>query len=223
MITDKNEWAEGINHEIDFWKRWLETQGLQWPDVYAYRIDPRAELQSYIADLLKDVHGKPKILDVGAGPMTSLGKLFKGSEIELVATDALADEYMKLPFPDGLPLVRTIMCFSESLSEKFGSEFDVTHACNTIDHSYDPINAIKEMIKVTKSGGYIFTDHAANEAIKENWVGFHQWNFCVDSGDLIISNKEYSFSVRQTIQGFADIKEISQDGSEWVRCVMRKH
>lgn len=222
MKSDKTKWLSGINHEILFWTRYLQTKGAEWPEDYAFRINPHTELQPYLAVFLEDCIGSPKILDVGAGPMSSLGKRYKGYEIELIATDALADHYDTLPFPDGLPVLRTIKCDSECLSEKFFSVFDLAHARNTLDHSYDPNRAILEMIKVCRPGGYILTDHSANEAIKENWEGFHQWNFSVENRDVIISNKQQSFSLAETIQGLADIVEISPDGSGWVRCVLRK-
>ncbi len=221
-MNDKAEWLSGVNHEILFWTRYLQTQGSEWPEDYLFRINPHAELQPYLADLLEGCVGKPKILDVGAGPMSCLGKCYQGSEIEIIATDALADHYDMLPFPDKLPILRTIRCDTELLSGNFCALFDIVHARNTLDHSYDPNVAILEMIKVCKKGGFIFTDHEANEAIKENWEGFHQWNFSVEHRDIIIANKRQSFSLLETIRGQAEIKEISQDGSDWVRCVIKK-
>lgn len=147
---NKEQWSNGIKNEFDFWAKWLETKGREWPDDYLFRIDPDAELQAEIAGLLADISGIPKILDVGAGPMTKLGKKMKGVAIDLTAVDALADIYGELNYPTGLPLVRTQKCDSEKLSEKFSANsFDLVNATNTLDHSYDPITAIKEMIKVT--------------------------------------------------------------------------
>ena len=66
-MNDKAEWLSGVNHEILFWTRYLQTQGSEWPEDYLFRINPHAELQPYLADLLEGCVGKPKILDVGVG------------------------------------------------------------------------------------------------------------------------------------------------------------
>jgi len=223
MHIKKQTWGNGIQYEVDFWSNWLITKGSIWQEAYNYRIDPDSELEPYLAVYVNHITGTPKILDVGAGPMTCLGKKINGRKIDLVATDALADYYAKLPFPDGLPLLKTIQCDSECLSEKYGAVFDLTHARNTVDHSYDPFKVFLEMIKVTKRAGFIVTDHAANEAIKENWNGFHQWNFSVENRELIVSNKKSSWSINKEVQGKAKIIDLSPDSSEWVRFVLQKY
>jgi ubiquinone/menaquinone biosynthesis C-methylase UbiE len=174
-------------------------------------------------DLLKDLDHPRKILDIGAGPMTVLGKKMNGMPLDITAVDALADKYSNLNFPNGLPLIKTQQCESERLTSMFqANTFYLTYAQNTLDHSYDPIVAIREMIAVTKPGGIIATAHAANEAIKENWEGFHQWNFHVDGRDFKVSNRTSTFSVSQAIEGLAKIVDLSPDHADYVGCVMRK-
>ncbi len=220
---DRNQWQSGIDNEVFFWSKWLEGKGLSWPADYEFRTNPDAELQPHLAVYLKNLKHAPKILDVGAGPMTILGKKMNGRSLDITAVDALAERYNYLTFPSGLPLIRTQQCESESLSSEFSScTFDLAYARNTLDHSFDPIAAIKEMIKVTKPGGLIITEHAANEAITENWKGFHQWNFHVEGRDLKISNRNKTFSVLQEIEGLATIVKIVPDGSPWIECVMQK-
>jgi SAM-dependent methyltransferase len=221
---DREQWSRGIQSEIAFWTRWIETRGLAWPGDYAFRANPEAELQASITRHLGACGVQAlKILDAGAGPMTALGKKFRGAPIELTAVDALADAYDQLNFPPGLPLVRTQQCDSERLSHKFpANTFDVVFARNALDHGYDPMQAILEMIKVTKPGGLIVTDHLANEAITEKWQGFHQWNFHVADNDFKIANRETTVSVAQAIAGSAAIIELSPNNASVVKCTLRK-
>ncbi|HXT09339.1 MAG TPA: methyltransferase domain-containing protein [Roseiarcus sp.] len=221
---NRDEWSAGTDSEIQFWKFWLGAKGAQWPDDYAYRIDPNTELQYEIAEHIQGFHGDVlKLLDVGAGPMTIVAKRFRGAPIDLTAVDALADRYDELDFPPGLPLVRTLMCDSERLSEKFGENvFDVVYARNTLDHGYEPIKAIIEMVKVAKPGGTIITVHLPNEATVENWVGFHQWNFYVEGADFKIANRTKTFNVASAIADLGRIVRLSPPDSPTVACVIEK-
>lgn len=100
--------------------------------------------------------------------------------------------------------------------------FDLTYAKNTLDHSYNPVEAFRQMVAVTKRGGFIATEHAANEALNENWEGFHQWNFHVDGRDFLISNRSETFSICREIEGLATIETLSPDRADHIGCVMRK-
>lgn len=220
---NRDQWLSGVQSEVEFWTRWLETKGLDWPEEFKYRSDPDAELDGLVRKCLAGFPSTPKVLDVGAGPVTIVGKRLNGRPIDLTAVDALAEIYDQLPFPQGLPVVRTQQCDTERLREKFAAgTFDLTHARNTLDHSYDPLIAIAQMIEVTKPGGIIATAHAANEALNENWHGFHQWNFHVEERDFKISNRTQTFSLSDAIVGKAEIIELSLDNGSWITCVMRR-
>jgi hypothetical protein len=87
-------WREkGVEHELDFWTRWFESEGLHWPDDYRRRLDPEAPLEEeLVADRLDALPGDTvAILDVGAGPLTFLGKRHPRKALELTPIDALAD------------------------------------------------------------------------------------------------------------------------------------
>jgi hypothetical protein len=75
---------------------------------------------------------------------------------------------------------------------------------------------------VTKPAGLVITEHLPNEAIREKWQGFHQWNFRIVDHDLKIANREKTLSVSDAISGLASIIEISPENTSMVKCVMRK-
>ena len=132
------------------------------------------------------------ILDVGAGPLTYLGRKFHGKQINITAVDPLADEYDKILAKYQVqPLIRTEKLAGEELTTRFQpNTFDLVFARNSIDHSYDPERVILQMIEVVKPGRYVLLEHLPNEASKHHYIGLHQWNFSVSAdGDFLINSK----------------------------------
>jgi SAM-dependent methyltransferase len=182
-------WQRGLGEEEDHWSRYLATEGDQWPDEYRERLDATTPLAPELTSLLRVADGAPvRILDVGAGPMTILGKVWPGHDVEIVAVDALAERYDALLASNGIvPPVRTQLCHSERLADQFGAEsFDLVHARNTLDHGYDPVRAIEQMAIVTAPGGVIVLDHHRDVAEFEAYQGLHQWNLRLE-GDTYIA------------------------------------
>src|SRR6266516_646804 len=91
----KGDWAVGLPGELKFWESALKDPGRKWdPGEYRDRTDPDLELQAELKRLIPAAPGdKVRILDVGAGPLTRLGKRWSGREVEIVAVDPLAREY----------------------------------------------------------------------------------------------------------------------------------
>jgi len=134
-------WQHGVAAEIAFWNQWLATRGGQWPADFSFRTTPTAPLQPHVLAALPSSLGVTvHILDVGAGPLTYLGKQWAGHCLQITAIDPLAAEYDQLLQRYQLtPLVRTQQGFAEHLLDQFGGDrFDLVHARNSIDHSYDP-------------------------------------------------------------------------------------
>jgi SAM-dependent methyltransferase len=189
-------WASGVDDEIAFWRDWLRTGGAEWPQDYEDRMDPRRPLDPVLAANLPprtaDGSGgtdRVTILDVGAGPLTCVGRVVEGREVDVVAVDALADAYDELLDEVGVvPPVRTVRCETERLTERFAAAtFDLAHARNTLDHSYDPVLAIRQMAEVTRPGGVVVLQHYDKEAENEGYAGLHQWNLSVERGRPVVS------------------------------------
>lgn len=187
----KSKWETGIKSEIQFWDDYFRTKGLQWADSYGHRFDPDLPLQPRPAALLPpqtEVH----ILDVGAGPLTYLGKKYDAKHVIITAVDPLADEYDRILDKYQIqPLIRTQTLAAEELTKGFpSSTYDLVVARNCIDHAYNPERAILQMIEVVKTGSYVLLEHRPNEAENTNYTGLHQWNFSLSAkGDFLISSK----------------------------------
>ncbi len=209
-------WRSGVESEGDFWSRWFETKGLEWPEDYAIRIRP-APLAPWLAELLPKQHGSEvaKILDVGAGPITKAGTFLPDRPIEVVACDPLARVYDKIIERCGVKVpLRTVFSFAEDLSARFEeSSFDLVCCTNALDHSIEPAWGILEMLIVVKKGGFVFLSHRRNEAEFENYAGLHQWNLDEADGDFIVWTKERTINISELTGGFADIQcSVSGDG-----------
>jgi len=86
---------------------------------------------------------------------------------------------------------------------------------NALDHSFDPVRGIEEMLLVLKIGGRVNLIHYANEAEEGKYVGFHQWNFDVVDGRPIVWNKNTHVDL---IDRFGECANVSCDKKErWVR------
>jgi SAM-dependent methyltransferase len=197
------EWKDGIEHELWFWEQWYATHGLHWKEDYNFRLDPNTELQDHLAEHLQDTESQ--ILDVGAGPLTVLGKCFKGARLNISACDALAEDYARFNARFGItPLVVTQRCMAEDLVPKYGKgSFDLVHAQNCIDHSRDPLQAIFSMFCLLSPWGKIVMTHEVNEGENEQYSGFHQWNFYASEGDFMISGHGACVNVTKLFELYA--------------------
>jgi len=54
---------------------------------------------------------------------------------------------------------------------------------NALDHAVDPLLGIRQMLEVTRPGGWVLLRHARNEGVPGQFrVGLHQWAFDVVQG-----------------------------------------
>jgi SAM-dependent methyltransferase len=217
-------WEDGKADEELFWARWIETKGSEWPDDFQERMDPTTELAPHLSKELQVPEGRiPVILDVGAGPMTVVGKRWHGEAIVLVAVDPLAKTYERLLAQSGVTApVRTITAQVERLSESFEADFfDLVHIRNALDHSYDPLEGIKQMLTVVRKGAPAVLWHFRNEAVSANYGGFHQWNVDERDGRMLLWNKATMIDVNDELK---DDAHVTVHGSERVvECIIRKH
>lgn len=220
--------SRALDGEVEFWDIWLTTRGIQWPDEYARRLDPEALLRP---DHLRLINGFAKedvdILDVGAGPLTLLGKRHPSKRLRIVATDLLAEHYDALLARHGVrPPVRTIFGDAERLTETFPvNSFDLVHSQNAIDHTADPLRAIKQMIAVAREGGLVALCHEENEAEHQQYGQLHVWNFTVEDGRFVIrrGNKaSRAIDVAREVSALGELRCSVEDGFVFVE-IHKKH
>ncbi|KAK47654.1 hypothetical protein BG58_03315 [Caballeronia jiangsuensis] len=215
-------WTKGIDSERGFWTRWFETKGLEWPDDYTERVKPQRELDPWFQKILRQSAAgisasgaKPvfRVLDVGAGPLSKIGNFMPDADVEVLAADPLAFIYADLVDRHGItPGVRTQFAPAEDLSVFFEqSSFDLVHCSNALDHSFEPLRGIIEMLRVVRVGGTIILGHARNEAENEKYEGFHQHNFDVEDGHFVIWNKQERVIVEHALPVEFEIENSLQN------------
>ena len=179
-------WVDGVGDELRFWDSWLAGRGLQWAEEYARRLDSEAPLVPRVAEAVRGVaeKGPFRVLDVGAGPITDLGYRLPGFDLSVDATDPLAPLYAALLARHGVaPPVATRFAPAEDLC-LFVPEggYDLVHCRNALDHSFDPLRGIEQMLAAARVGGAVLLRHFADEATPNGGHGLHRWNFALRDG-----------------------------------------
>lgn len=227
-------WESRLHTELNYWKDQIRRQDSEaWLTEYATRLDPDAPLQDVIAKHIDRTVKVNRILDVGSGPLTSINRKCGFCEMSITAVDPLADFYNEVMAARGItPPVRAEPGWGERLTEQFGeNQFDITYSRNAVDHSYDPIKCIDEMIKVTKKNRYVIVEVNERAGSLERWGGLHQWDFFVArttplfQRHLFVEGK--SIEAVDVTSHFAKaaemtILEVTQDSVPWITLVLRK-
>lgn len=224
-------WLGGISEEIRYWRSYIETRGGDYPDDFVFRLREDSyvdERDGGLAEALEAIAAdEVTLLDAGSGPLTNLGKRLRRKKLRLYPCDPLADAYGWLLEQSGVrPPVPTLFADVENLSMYFSQDsFDGVHCCNALDHSYDPLGGILEMLKVVKPRGFIQLGHFENEAEHERYGGLHQWNFTERAGDFVMWNRRTELSLRQTGAEMLDVltrRFPTPQGRDWILVHIQK-
>ncbi len=224
------KWKEGIRHEADFWDELFATKGVCGgnPDVFQYRLNSNCPFQ-----LLEDLEFEnSKIIDVGSGPYSRLGFVVNNKKLDITLVDPLAVIYRELGQKYNLKFPIVVKTGMVELLHILYDEnsFDLVHMSNSLDHCFDPIRGIIELIFICKVGGKVILRHTKDVAELEKYKGFHQWNLNIENGEFVIwrPNQE-KIIVSEIIKEFAEIeyaKECRESlfGDEWIynKVVIRK-
>lgn len=223
-ITEvKQQWQSALPGEVGFWHTWLKSKGHVWPEAYAYRTDPNLAFQWFIQPYCPSEDGaRLRILDVGAGPMTALGKKWGNRTLDIVAIDPLAEDYDRILADTGhAPLVRTIKGDAEALEAQFGANsFDFVWAQNCLDHMVDPFKALHEMLAVVKPGRSVMLEHAVNEGETMAYDGLHQWNLCIRDKRFVIWRPDRTVDVNEMFKDVADV--TYEEKGSWLVVGLKK-
>jgi SAM-dependent methyltransferase len=226
-------WAEGLEEETGYWFRWLRDRDKPWPENpfpedFPWRMDPESALQPHVGAYLpsSSPDGRVRILDVGSGPLTILGKRWGALTLDIVAVDPLADRYAELFRRFGVEAVGLpVRGEAERLTEIFDEDvFDLAYARNCLDHGYDPLLSIRQMLRVVKPGGVVLIEHATDEGEFMRYAGPHQWNFRVEDGRFVIWRPSLRVDAHAALEPLADVETtVAAGDSRYMSVALRKH
>lgn len=108
---------------------------------------------AYLAPYLEPHH---RLLDIGCGPATITAD-FARRVGDVVAVDIAGDVVAKAAAHiEYLGLANVDVCLGDTYALDFpDNTFDVTHAHQVLQHVTRPVDALSEMIRVTKPGGLV--------------------------------------------------------------------
>ena len=120
-----------------------------------------------------------------------------------------------------MPPVRTIYGETERLTDIFAdNSFHFVYAQNSIDHTYDPIQAIRQMVRVAKENCFLVLRHVENEAENQQYGGLHQWSFGLEEGMFVIKTRTDRIVVSRELADLGDIAAYREH--EWLVVQIQK-
>ena len=158
LVTDKtayenayNQWLRGLSSEIYFWRRHMETKGLQWHDYWDKETSPtkKFHLERFIPQ--GKIGGEYCCIDIGSGPY-AMGRITDKVKLDFQALDPLGHAYTLLKKQYNVDSGVSIKTgFVELLHELYTENtFDMVHMQNSLDHSFDPFHGLQEMLFICK-------------------------------------------------------------------------
>lgn len=197
----------GLEAELHFWRVYLPKR---WKKHLR-----NSQLTRYLIDLIGD-RKEVDILDVGSGPVSTIGYVLDGVEVNLVLADILADEYEELM--EELNLTPKIKVEKQDMARLTydDNSFDIVNCRNSLDHTENPFDAVREMVRVCRVGGWIYLWHFAHMGFISRYRGLHQWNIDSDKthqkfsrgkfsigDDCLIWNRQERFLLSKCAEGFS--------------------
>jgi len=181
--NDNGEKLERSEEDASSAHHWVTTGEVQWsweeaPAMCGLVADARARAGTNF--------GSPRILNTGSGPLAppplDCGQHGSGDlgVVPVFATDGLARFYLKVFDELSIrPPQVSAQCPVEELRACFPRNyFDIAHMRNALDHTMDPLEGMRQMLEVTRPGGWVLLRHARNEGSPGRFqVGLHQWSF----------------------------------------------
>ncbi len=217
-------WLDGLQDEIFFWEEYMANEGGDYFRTFDWNVEPNKtfELEDELTGFSKEQF--VRFLDVGSGPFSRCGCMTDMVDLNVTAVDPLAGIYNDLKKQYGLENGITISTgFLELLHRSFEeNSFDIVHMSNSMDHAFDPILGLYELLYICKIGGKVILRHAENEAENANYGGLHQWNLSTHrkKGCFVIWNKEREININEKFNEYADIiienDIIENTNGQWI-------
>jgi len=206
------KWLHGIPYEIAFWQSYYGNKGkiaeLNLWSKYNTEADlDNFDLQRFVALHEEECGFDARIYDVGCALSYMLGNIIGSRAYPIHYVDVLADFYNDLLDKSNTDRPRITFGMTECLTACIApSAADFIHIRNSLDHCANPVEGIRQALACVRIGGVVYTNHFENEALREAYRGFHQYNITERDGHLIIwRNNEEVYDVNDIFASYADI------------------
>lgn len=214
-----SSWLDGIQNELYFWDNYMRKHG----GIYFYSYEDVINPQKKFAlenDIPDNLLGRElNYIDVGSGPFSRCG--FQTDKVRLKSTivDPLAEAYKTMKTKYNINNEVNIQTgFVEFLDRYYPENtFDIVHMSNSLDHSFDPVWGIFQLLYICKIDGVVILRHSQNEAVNENYDGLHQWNLCVENDKFFIWRHNDRIDVTEMLGDYAEISlRPNEREDDWI-------
>lgn len=221
------QWMKGISYEVAFWNnvyRWKHTfQGMMKWSHYGQEI----QLEGFDANNYLAAKEAPCVLDVGSGMSYATGNMLtkedRTTTLDIHYIDPLAPYFNRILKRHHKHLPEIEFGMMEYLSAFYPHhDIDMIIIQNALDHSAYPVKGVMESLNCLKPGGILYLKHHPNEAEKEHYKGFHQYNITQTRGQLIIWNKTTRWNISQLVKDFADTTVTVGDNGYIIAIITKK-
>jgi SAM-dependent methyltransferase len=222
-LSPSARWSKHLGSEAGYWGRLIRSPD-RFREQFGWCLDPDLEVRQ--DELREAIEAVPRdrlhVLDVGAGPVTVVGRRYAGKSIEVTAIDPLADVYNDALAKSGIQVPVTTQRFSiEDLPARFPARsFDIAYCHNAIDHMPDPMPALDVMLSLVAPDGFVVLRCLPDEGERNSYFGIHQWNVDLDESGLVVWNRTTRHALGEELAGQAEVVSARMIG-KWVTAIIR--
>ena len=208
-LSPRDRWSKHLGSEAGWWER-LIARPERFRAEFGWCLDPDLDVrQDELRDAIDAVpRNDVRVLDVGAGPVTVVGRKHAGKSIRVTAVDPLADVY-------------NAALSVEEVADRFPpGSFDIAYCHNAIDHMPDPMAALDVMLSLVTPDGFVVVRCLPREGERNSYFGIHQWNVDLDGSELVIWSRAARHVVGRELAGRGVIVSAKMIG-RWVTATIR--
>jgi ubiquinone/menaquinone biosynthesis C-methylase UbiE len=90
---------------------------------------------------------------------------------------------------------------AEHLDDQFeDGQFHLVYMRYALDHCYDPVGALRQMVRAVRPGGIVMVEHYRDQTQTE-YQGLRHWNLHPEADDLVIANSDHTSRVSSELPG----------------------
>lgn len=203
-------WLTGVPYEVAFWRSYYANrkrrrQLMEWSQYDRECSLDDFDIAAFIASCPTE---EPLLLDVGCAMSYAFGNIVGGRPRRVVYIDPLAPFYNRILHRYRIDRPEISFGMAEYLSAtNAGIRADFIHIRNALDHCADPMEGILQALACLRVGGVLYLNHFDNEALREAYRGFHQYNITEEDGKLLIWDRKLRKTwVDDTVAPFASVR-----------------
>lgn len=205
-----DKWLSGLESEIAFWKRYMETEGGIYYENFKDHTEKNKHftLERYLEEFSKNK--QIRFIDIGSGPFSRCGHVSEDYNLLVECADPLAEIYNNLKKENNLENgIKIKTGFVELLDKYFDSDsYDIVHMSNSLDHCFNAVFGIYQLLNLCKIGGKVILRHAENEAERSEYQGLHQWNLSLhnEENSFVIWRNNERYDIKKILDGYAKVE-----------------